>query len=109
MKPREDSENQSHRLGKAELPRPKLPSVFHCSRSDVSRIQVWTNQSIYGFLDNYILRVTQETLRNADRLKTIFLGFTGNYLLLNIENLEISFLTFTSYLIYDQMFLERFN
>lgn len=83
MKPGRDSENPSHRLGKAGLPKPKLPRVIHCSRSEVSRKEVWGNQNICGFLGNYNLRVTQETLDSANRLKNIFLGFTGNCLLLN--------------------------
>lgn len=83
MKPGRDSENPSHRLGKAGLPKPKLPRVIHCSRSAVSRKEVWANQDIYGFLGNYNLKATQETLNSANRLRNIFLGFTGNYLLLN--------------------------
>lgn len=82
MKPREDSENPSHRLGKVGLPKAKLPTIIHCSRSEVSRKEVWTNQNIYGLLGNYNSRVTQKTLDSANRLKNIFLGFTDNYLLL---------------------------
>lgn len=86
MKPSEDSENQSRRLGKAGLTEPKLPRVTQCSiqpRSEVSGIEVWTNQNLCGFLGNYILRVTQESLDSAHRLKNIFLCFTGDYLPLN--------------------------